>query len=88
MVQIVTNNPELQRYSAEQMLEKLRSGSAHETMIKVAGYLLGEFGHLLSVPVQEYFSLLQQRFPACSVQTKALLLSAYAKVRACVRVCH
>ena len=27
--------------------------------------------------------LLQQRFPACSLPTKALLLSAYAKVRAC-----
>jgi len=29
----------------------------------------------------EYFGLLQQRFAACDLPTKALLLSAYAKVR-------
>ena len=80
VVQIVTNNSELQRYAAEQVLLKLQAGSAHETMVKVAGYLLGEFGHLLSVPCSDYFFLLQQRFAACGLQTKALLLSAFAKV--------
>jgi hypothetical protein len=46
-----------------------------------AGYLLGEFGHLLQTGPSEYFALLQQRFAACGLPTKALLLSAYAKVR-------
>ncbi len=45
------------------------------------GYLLGEFGHLLQTGPAEYFALLQQRFAACGLPTKALLLSAYAKVR-------
>lgn len=46
------------------------------------GYLLGEFGHLLSGPgPADYFGLLQQRFAASSLSTKALLLSAYAKAR-------
>lgn len=76
----MTNAPELQRYAAEQTLNKLQAGSAHEAMVKVAGYILGEFGHLLQVPCAEYFALLQQRFPACSLPTKALLLSAYAKL--------
>ena len=48
--------------------------------MKVAGYILGEFGHLQQEPCTEYFALLQQRFPACSLPTKALLLSAYAKL--------
>ena len=48
--------------------------------MKVAGYILGEFGHLQQVPCTEYFALLQQRFPACSLPTKGLLLSAYAKL--------
>lgn len=103
VVQIVTNDPPLQRYAAETVLAKLRAGSAHETMVKVAGYLLGEFGHKLTTPRAEYFGLLQQRFPACrrgavcvalaactpnaphltprcSLPTKALLLSSYAKL--------
>ncbi len=50
------------------------------------GYILGEFGHLLNVPCSDYFSLLQQRFPAVGLQTKALLLSAYAKARPSLRV--
>ena len=104
MVQIVTNASDLQAYAAEQVLIKLRAGSAHESMLKIAGacgrtappcsptrltgtrnagYLLGEFGHLLPTGPAEYFGLLQQRFPACSLPTKALLLSAYAKARAC-----
>jgi len=80
VVQIVTNNGDLQSYAAEQALLKLQAGSAHETMVKVGGYLLGEFGHLLSVPCAEYLGLLQQRFPSCGLQTKALLLSAFAKL--------
>jgi AP-2 complex subunit alpha len=80
-VQIVTNNGELQHYAAEQALCKLQAGSAHETIVKVAGYILGEYGQLLSVPCSEYFGLLLQRFPACGLETKALLLSAFAKAR-------
>ena len=104
MVQIVTNASDLQAYAAEQVLIKLRAGSAHESMLKIAGacgrtappcsptrltgtrnagYLLGEFGHLLPTGPAEYFGLLQQRFPACSLPTQALLLSADAKARAC-----
>jgi AP-2 complex subunit alpha len=83
VVQIVTNASDLQAYAAEQVLVKLRAGSAHESMLKISGYLLGEFGHLLALPTGplEYFGLLQHRFVACSLPTKALLLSAYAKAR-------
>ena len=63
-----------------QVLSRLRAGSAHESMVKISGYLLGEFGHLLPTGPNEYFTLLQQRFVACTLPTKALLLSAYAKV--------
>lgn len=38
-MQIVTNTSELQHYAAEQVLIKLRAGSAHETMVKIAGVL-------------------------------------------------
>jgi len=53
---------------------------AADAALSVTGYILGEFGHLLHVPCVEYFALLQTRFPSCSLPTKALLLSAYAKL--------
>ena len=37
MVQIVTNSADLQAYAAEQVLVKLREGSAHESMLKISG---------------------------------------------------
>ena len=37
VVQIVTNSADLQAYAAEQVLIKLREGSAHESMLKISG---------------------------------------------------
>ena len=37
VVQIVTNSADLQAYAAEQVLVKLREGSAHESMLKISG---------------------------------------------------
>ena len=48
VVQIVTNREELQRYSAEAMLRSLYPMHVHETNVKVAAYVLGEFGYLLT----------------------------------------
>lgn len=51
--------------------------------MKVGGYVLGEFGHLIadnegSGPKSQ-LELLHSKFPNCSLQTKALLLSTYVK---------
>ena len=52
-------------------------------MIKVGGYILGEFGNLVagdsrSGPLIQ-FQLLHSKFPFCSLSTRALLLSTYVK---------
>lgn len=52
-------------------------------MIKVGGYVLGEFGNLIagdsrSGPMVQ-FELLHNKFPFCSIGTRALLLSTYIK---------
>ncbi|XP_010786016.1 AP-2 complex subunit alpha-2-like isoform X1 [Notothenia coriiceps] len=52
-------------------------------MVKVGGYILGEFGNLIagdprSSPLVQ-FNLLHSKFHLCSVPTRALLLSAYIK---------
>lgn len=84
VVQIVTNSDEeLQRYAADTVLKAVTSPAAHENAVKVAGYILGEFGHLISDnessnPAAQ-FSALNNKFNLSSSQTKALLLTAYIK---------
>ena len=64
-------------------LQALKVPAAHETAVKVGGYLLGEFGHLLKesgVSGADIFETLHHRFPTASQSTRALLLSSYMKL--------
>lgn len=81
VVQIVTNNENLQQYAAEKVYEALQNPPVHESMIKVAGYILGEFGHLLehTASGKEQFELLHKHFQSAAPETKALLFSTYMK---------
>eukprot|EP01083_Nonionella_stella_P195358 719705_1 len=82
VVQIVTNNEELQSYAAEKVMVLLQSPPIHESMVKVAGYILGEFGHLIEQSKAsgiEQFDTLYKHFLSCSTDTKALLLSTFMK---------
>ncbi|XP_072447990.1 AP-2 complex subunit alpha-2-like isoform X3 [Chiloscyllium punctatum] len=61
----------------------LQAPACHENLVKVGGYILGEFGNLIagdprSSPLIQ-FSLLHSKFHLCSVPTRALLLSTYIK---------
>ena len=83
VVQIITNHEELHAYAAATVLEALKVPAAHETAVKVGGYLLGEFGHLLkesNVAGIEIFDVLHKRFLTSSLPTRALLLSSYMKL--------
>jgi AP-2 complex subunit alpha len=84
VVQIVTNHPNLQKYAAETVFKALAKEPVHENMVKVAGYILGEFGHLIegnadSKPAMQ-FDRLHARFPFSSLTTKAILLSSFIKL--------
>ena len=84
VVQIVVNNPDLQKYAAATTLKALRSPTWHETAVKVAGYILGEFGDMIaneagSAPIDQFVAL-HSKFGACSVPTKALLFTSYIKL--------
>lgn len=84
VVQLVTNNDEnLQNYTASTVLKAVSSPSAHENLVKISGYILGEFGEFIvgeadSGP-QKQFDLLHSKFDLVSVATKALLLNTYLK---------
>ncbi|XP_065808584.1 AP-2 complex subunit alpha-2-like isoform X2 [Labrus bergylta] len=83
VIQIVINRDEVQGYAAKTVFEALQAPACHENMVKVGGYILGEFGNLIagdsrSSPLVQ-FNLLHSKFHLCSVPTRALLLSAYIK---------
>lgn len=81
--QIVTNNEEVQEYASKKVFEHLQSSSCHENLIKVGGYILGEFGHLIAndpgaSPIEQFHAL-HSRSHLCSQPTRALLLTTYVK---------
>lgn len=83
VIQIVINRDEVQGYAAKTVFEALQAPACHENMVKVGGYILGEFGNLIagdqrSSP-QVQFQLLHSKYHLCSPMTRALLLSTYVK---------
>ncbi|CAM1326901.1 AP2A2 (predicted) [Pycnogonum litorale] len=83
VIQIVINREDVQGYAAKTVFEALQAPACHENMVKVGGYILGEFGNLIagdqrSSPIVQ-FQLLHSKYHLCSVQTRALLLSTYVK---------
>uniref|UniRef100_A0A671U164 AP-2 complex subunit alpha n=1 Tax=Sparus aurata TaxID=8175 RepID=A0A671U164_SPAAU len=83
VIQIVINREDVQGYAAKTVFEALQAPACHENLVKVGGYILGEFGNLIagdsrSSPLVQ-FNLLHSKFHLCSVPTRALLLSAYIK---------
>ncbi|KAF8427819.1 adaptin N terminal region-domain-containing protein [Tirmania nivea] len=83
VIQIVTNNEELQVYAAQTILQHVKATQCHETLIKIGGYLLGEFGHLIAdnpgcSPIEQFLAL-QSKINGCSSSTRAIILSSYIK---------
>ncbi|CAI5458286.1 unnamed protein product [Closterium sp. Yama58-4] len=84
VVQVVTNNDDLQPYAASRVLKLMRKPAVHETMVKVGSYILGEFSHLLpqqpGSTAADVFAVLHDKFHTVSIPTRALMLSAYVKL--------
>ena len=83
IIQIVTNNDELQVYAAQNILQYCKADHCHETLVKIGSYILGEFGHLIAdtkgcSPIEQLMAL-QAKFNSCSPNTRAMILSAFVK---------
>lgn len=83
VIQIVTNNEELQVYAAQNILQYVKADHCHETLVKIGGYILGEFGHLIAEdkgcsPIEQFLAL-QSKLQGCSSSTRAILLSCFIK---------
>lgn len=84
VIQVIINRDDIQGYAAKTVFEAIQAHDCHENMVKVGGYILGEFGNLIagdprSSPLVQ-FELLHRKFPLAAVPTKALLMSAYIKL--------
>eukprot|EP01113_Clastostelium_recurvatum_P008019 TRINITY_DN1375_c0_g1_i2.p1 TRINITY_DN1375_c0_g1~~TRINITY_DN1375_c0_g1_i2.p1 ORF type:complete len:1036 (+),score=302.77 TRINITY_DN1375_c0_g1_i2:111-3218(+) len=84
VIKIVTNHEDIQEYAARTVFAALGSSSCHEATVKVGGYILGEFGHLIaeqpgSGPMDQ-FRVLHAKFPTVGLTTRAMLLTTYAKI--------
>jgi len=82
VIQIVTNNEELQVYAAQNILEYVKT-DCHETLVKIGGYLLGEFGHLIAdtkgcSPIEQFMAL-SGKLRGCPSSTRAIILSSFVK---------
>ncbi|KAI0843377.1 Adaptor protein complex AP-2 alpha subunit [Hypoxylon sp. FL0890] len=83
VIQIVTNNEELQVYAAHNTLQHVKQDHCHETLVKIGAYILGEFGHLIAEekgcsPIEQFMAL-SKKLPACSSSTRAMILSSFIK---------
>jgi len=83
VVQIVTNNEDIQKHSADLVFKAVQSSAAHEVAVKVAGYILGEFGYYIadfpdSGPMQQ-LNALHSKYPFVSNQTRSILMNTYIK---------
>eukprot|EP00922_Rhytidocystis_sp_ex-Travisia-forbesii_P037155 GHVS01055374.1.p1 GENE.GHVS01055374.1~~GHVS01055374.1.p1 ORF type:complete len:1005 (+),score=119.86 GHVS01055374.1:139-3153(+) len=77
-----TDKTELQTYAAQKAYDYLSDKYSDETMVKLGAYLLGEFGHHISdeAPAKKQLAMLHKHFARVSMQARALLLIAYAKL--------
>jgi len=86
VVQIVTNHPQgdLQAYTAATLLVAASPRRCHETAVRVAAYVLGEFGFLVAerpgMSGEEQFRILHQHWATSDEHTRSILVSTYAKL--------
>ena len=86
VVQIVTNHPQgdLQAYAAATLLVTANPRRCHETAVRVAAYVLGEFGFLVAerpgMSGEDQFRILHQHWATVGSETRAILVSTYAKL--------
>eukprot|EP01040_Poterioochromonas_malhamensis_P009825 gene9826-10669_t len=84
IVQIVINNSDIHEYAAEKLLTSVQSKYAHEIVVAVATYLLGEIGVKIcekpGMTGYDQFVALHQHFANASLKTQSLMLTTYVKL--------
>ena len=84
LVQVVTGfgespNVSLQEYAVGKASTALALPHIHDSMVKLAAILIGEFSSYINDP-QSIFDQFQRHFPHSSIETKCIVLSCYMKL--------
>lgn len=82
VVQIIVNNESLQKFICKEILKYITKPKFSESMVKIATYSLGEYGHSISqeVPVQQQFEILANIYFYVSNNTKVMILTSFMKM--------
>lgn len=89
IVQIITGfgesqNEELQKHAASKLFMTLLVANVHETVVKVASYVLAEYAHLISKEPgrdpKRILEVIQKHWPNCSNSTRCMIFNAYLKL--------
>ncbi len=85
-------SPETQRYAAMKVFAALNTAHAHEPLVKLGAYLMGEYGELIvdspaglvNGPrgLMKQFEVLSRHYSSCPVVGRCMVLSAFAKLAA------
>jgi len=83
--QIVSANADLQGYAARTVFAALGEPHVNEMLLRVAGYILGEYGDLLEegpkpVTAEEQYALLRKHWTSSTARTQAILMGAFLKL--------
>ncbi|WFC96701.1 hypothetical protein MBRA1_003364 [Malassezia brasiliensis] len=83
VVQVVAQRAHLQAPAAARALDALRASAAHEALVQLGAYVLGEWGACVAAAPASapriQLRVLQERAPHCTPPTRAMLLTTYAK---------
>jgi len=88
IIQIITGfgseaSPDLQRYACAKLYTALNVPHVHETLVKIAAFVMSEYSHFLidsGKDPKKIYDTLNRHFMNCSEKGKAILLSAYIKL--------
>ncbi|KAH0794942.1 AP-2 complex subunit alpha-1-like [Histomonas meleagridis] len=82
VVQVVSMNPQYQRYATLTSYNAMTSSNAHDRLIQLAAQLVGDYAQLIPTPPEEVVNELKKKMKHCQEQTQAIILSALAKIGA------
>ena len=83
IAQIVTNNASIHSTTASKMMKLINNPSCNENVVKLAAYVLGEYGDLIvnepeCDPIHQFMEL-KSKFPSVSSSSRFMILTTFAK---------
>ena len=89
MVQIISQQEDIQEYAARKMYEQLQPTNVHEILVRAGAYILGEYAELIADPEDEdaepiepesILETLQKHYLKVSLNTQILMMTSFAKL--------